>query len=126
MLTTVFEDLILDDAPMERFSFDGGTKRLKLAIDDDTGKTHHFCFEGVTGFRYHPTVCFDRRRIFVDGVYRKTILKEEDSEWIKELNHAEKEQLEPVSCSLGHYIFPSDEGVYELLARSVNRIIQNK
>ena len=122
MISIVFKDFVLDDAPMERFVFSGGGNRIELSVDDDNGRRHSFRFEGVSAFKYHPSDCFDRDPFYVGGIYRKTILLLKESEWVVELNRRESEQLEPVSNNLNHYLMPSDEGVYELLARSIAKV----
>lgn len=111
-----FKSLILDDAPMERASFDVGAGEFKLEVDTEDDKRVTLLFKRVMGMRFTPSVCFDRRSLYVEGCYIKTVIRIDNSQWIKEVNKAEEEASEPITKDVNHYVIPSDDGVWEILA----------
>lgn len=116
MVRVVFEELVVDSAPMERFRFDASPPTGVLEVDTEDDERVSIVFEGVVGFRYVPSACFDRRTIYVEGEYRPTVLLVEPSEWVREVVSAHEAQGEPLGSPLHHYVVPSDDGVWELLA----------
>ena len=118
MISLPYDDLRLDDAPREVVRVDAAANRMVIELDDEVDARWRVTFAGVKAVRYVPSVLVDRRRLFVGSSYVKSILVEAPSPWIAELHHAEDRDGEAPSQGLHHYIVPSDEGVWELLARA--------
>lgn len=112
-----FKSLILDDAPMERASFDTKTGEFKLEVDTEDDKRVTLLFKRVMGIRFIPSVCFDRRPLYIEGRYIKTVIRIDNSSWIQEINRAEEEASEPITKEVNHYVIPSDDGVWEVVAK---------
>jgi hypothetical protein len=117
----MYSDLEIDDVPRELVRYDGYRQVATIELDDVDEVRRGFTFSDVVGLRLVPSPCFDRRRIFVDGSYVSTILVENGSEWIAEINAAERRAGEPETRDVAHFIVPSDAGVWEILAKQCNR-----
>ena len=117
----VFQDVVLDDAPVESYVFDASSGSARLDVDLADERRASFIFEGVIGVRQVPSVEFDRRRLYIDGVYCRSVVEVQDSEWIATIVTAAKAQGGPVPTKIQHYIVPSDDWVWEIVARDCRR-----
>lgn len=117
----VYRGLLLGDVPMERVEFDPCSKSVIFELDLENEDRFRVSFEPVAGLRLTPSACFDRRSLYVDGSYQRTILETTKSPWIDALHAGERASREPVSARIKHFLIPSDEGVWEILAERCNR-----
>ncbi|WP_147443881.1 hypothetical protein [Corallococcus sicarius] len=116
------EDLEFDDAPMEEVVFSSSSGGVRMRLDLHAGGSVGLEFRGVRAMRMVPSVFIDRNRLRVNGVYRRSVLVLERSEWLGDLVRASVSAGEPVSCRLSHYVVPSDDWVWELLASDCSRV----
>ncbi len=110
--------LIIDDVPMEMVLFDSGTKLLKMTLEKESSEPATVWFQTVVAFRYEPSVMVDRRQLYVDGEYIRSVLLMEGSSWLVELRAKAAEQSESLPSHLQHFVIPSDDGVWEILAET--------
>ncbi|MDY0093177.1 MAG: hypothetical protein RBT80_10820 [Candidatus Vecturithrix sp.] len=112
-----FSSFILDDAPCEKAYFDSETREFRLEVDTENEQRVHLVFKRIFGIRFIPSVCYDRRSLYIGGHYVKTVVRIEPSQWILEIHRAEAEASEPITEGLIHYVIPSDDGVWEIVAK---------
>ncbi|WP_147449063.1 hypothetical protein [Corallococcus terminator] len=91
--------------------------RLTMELDTFNGPRVLLVFRAVVGHRYVPSVLVDRSALYVQGDYRKSVLRVEPSDWCTEVVTAAKQEGAPILGELRHYVVPSDDGVWELLAK---------
>jgi hypothetical protein len=117
----VFQDVVLDDAPVESYAFSAHSTSARLEMDLADEQRASFVFDGVVGARQVPSVEFDRGRLYVDGSYCRSVVEVQDSEWIAQILSAARERGEPARSNMRHYIVPSDDWVWEIIARDCRR-----
>ena len=118
MTRVVIDNIELDDAPMERVQFTSGEGAASLLADLVDGHRIAIYFVGVRAFRFAPL--FDRRFLSVDGHYRRTVVEIMDSPWIADLRSLHEKAQETLPSELHHYVVPSDDGVWEFLAKGID------
>ncbi|WP_044889903.1 hypothetical protein [Myxococcus hansupus] len=111
------DGLEIDDAPMEEVTFSAQGGRAQMAVDTADGRRVSLEFRGAVAMRMVPSVLVDRDQLRVDGRYRRCVLISDDSEWLRQLISASVHAKEPIDGALVHFIVPSDDWVWELLAR---------
>lgn len=116
-MRVLYDDIEFDDAPMECMRFFSARRAADLEIDTARGGRVVFEFSSVVAIRFAPM--FDRRPIMVDGSYRRTLLVDDGSQWLSALRDSYAAAEESAPGSLEHYLVPSDDGVWEIVARGV-------
>jgi hypothetical protein len=114
----VSKSLVIDDVPMEKVEFQSGSRVLRMSLEKEGGIPVVLVFRKVASFRFVPSVMYDRRNLFVEGEYIRSVLAIKGSEWLSDLLCQAAESSEPISHELCHFVVPSDEGVWEILAGS--------
>ena len=119
-IKVVYRDLVLGDVPMSASSL---IHVLNQFFSNLISKTRigFASPQPVVGLRLTPSVCFDRHSLYVDGSYQRTILETTKSPWIDALHAGERASREQVSERIKHFLIPSDDGVWEILAERCNR-----
>ena len=112
----VFENIILDDAPLEKIMFDASTGNLIFEADLENEQRISFIFKTIRGMKQSPSLLFDRAKHYINNEYKKTVIQIHDSDWIVKIKEAELSEGERISNKLEHYLIPSDDWVWEILA----------
>ena len=111
--------IIFDDAPLERFIYSAKNSTVIFEADTEDEARITLTFIGVISFKFTPSFCFDRSKIYTNDGYNKSLLHVKESVWIEEINKAKVEYGEFKDNDLKHYLIPSDDGIWEIAAHDV-------